>query len=176
MRKSITCNIPRRQFPSILPSTPSSRVAGYMNMNKLKQTFSIMSCLEHLGPGFMDANLFGVAKVEDGEGSTVNGEDCAHAEDVTVKVGCSFWITDTEADVVEFPPYCLGWLGRVCSRDGRCHVKKGGWIAKGKGIAGKRPRRRGEFIAAISAFGNRTTISQTWSKEPQLPNQKVASL
>jgi hypothetical protein len=71
-----------------------------MNMNKLKQTLSTVPRLKHLSTRFMDPNLLGIAKVEDGEGSTIDGEDCAHAEDVTIKVGCGFWIADTETDVV----------------------------------------------------------------------------
>jgi len=71
-----------------------------MNMNKLKQPLPTMSCLEHLRASFMDTNLFRVPKVEDWEGFTVDGEDSAHAEDVTVEVGCGFGITDTETDMV----------------------------------------------------------------------------
>ena len=46
-----------------------------MDMNKLKQSLPTMSCIEHLDASFVDTNLFGIAKVEDGEGTTVDGED-----------------------------------------------------------------------------------------------------
>lgn len=79
----------------------------------------------------MDTDLFGVSKVKDGERSTVDGEEGSHAEDVTVKVGCGFWITDTETDVIEFPAYCLKWLRGICSWNGRWHGRRKGGLRRG---------------------------------------------
>ena len=100
-------------------------------MNEFKKSFSPVSGFEHFCACLMDTNLFGVSKVENREGSTVDGEERSHAEDVTVKVGRSLWITDAEADVIELPAYGWRWLRRICSWNWRWHGGKEGGFGSG---------------------------------------------